>query len=313
MTATLLVLGDVTPKLVATRVPAAFVAAGAPVVGIARWLLWPFVAVLVRVGSRLALLRHDPATLSDEELHTMVEIGRERGVLAAGEEEILSRLIGLEDRKVSEVMTPRIDVVGFPGETSVRDAVAIARNSGLSRLPVWEGTRDRITGIVYAKELLAAPDPAAPVASLARPPFFVPEVKRLLELLDELRRKGSHVAIVVDEFGQTAGLVTLEDLLEAIFGEITDERDIAEELPWCRFDEHSFLVDGEMDIAGLNRLFANAFRGIRHGRLSAFIADRLGRVPARGDSLRYRDLDITVHETEGNKLEKVLIRRSAPS
>lgn len=310
MTVLLLVFGEVTPKLLASRFPAGFARYTLPVTEAVYWLLQPFTALLGRLASRLALLRHDAELLTDDEMHTMIEIGRQRGILAPGEGEILSRLIGLENRTVSEVMTPRIDVVGISESATIREAAAVARNSGFSRLPLYHGSLDRITGIVYAKELLTASEAEAPASSIARPPFFVPEVKRLLELLDELRRKGSHIAVVVDEFGQTAGLVTLEDLLEAVFGEITDERDLAEELPYCPYDANSYLVDGEIDIATLNRLFRNAFAGVAHERLSAFIADRLGRLPALGDSLCFRNLAITVHQLDGNKLERVLIRRS---
>ncbi|MEO0073566.1 MAG: hemolysin family protein [candidate division WOR-3 bacterium] len=307
MTTVLLLFGEVTPKLLASRFPRRFAALALPVIEPVHLLLRPFTSLLVHFSSRLALLRRDPELLSDDEMHTMIEIGYQRGILAPGEEEILSRLIGLEKRTVSEVMTPRIDIVGVPDSALVRDAAATARSSGFSRLPMYHGSLDHITGIVYAKELLTA-DPDAPASSIARQPFFVPEVKRLLELLDELRRKGSHIAVVVDEFGQTAGIVTLEDLLEAVFGEITDEQDVAEELPWCPYDAHSYLVDGEIDIATLNRLFRNAFAGIPHERLSAFIAERLGRLPQTGDSLRFGSLLILVHQTDGRKLERVLIR-----
>jgi len=134
-------------------------------------------------------------------------------------------------------------------------------------------------------------------------------VKPLPQLLDEIRRKGSHIAIVVDEFGQTAGLVTLEDLLEAVFGEIVDEFDIAEELPYTKVEDNSYLVDGEIDIATLNRLFHRAFTGLGHERLSAFIQDRLGRLPQAGDVLRHGRIEIVVRETDGTELEKVMVSR----
>lgn len=311
MTLILLVFGEVTPKVVATRLAPAFAGAAAPLTLAFRWLLRPVAALLARFGSGLARLKHGQDRLSDDELHTMVEIGRQRGILVSGEEEILARLIGLEERTVSEVMTPRSAIAGIPAGATVREAIVQARAAGFSRLPVYEGNPDQIVGIVYAKELLTTPDPAAAVTTLARPPFFVPEVRKLPGLLDELRRKGSHIAIVVDEFGQTSGLVTLEDLLEAIFGEISDESDAAEELPYCKLDDSSYLVDGEIDIATLNRLFDNALRRVTHERLSALIQDRLSRMPVAGDAIRLGPLEIIVRETDGNRLEKVLVRRLA--
>lgn len=309
MTLVIIVFGEVIPKLAAARTPVAFATLVALPVTLARQLLAPPVRLLRRISAVFTPRSVEPDELSDEELQTMVAIGRERGVIVGHEQDILQNLIGLEKRTVAEVMTPRIDIVALSDNTPVKEALERFRAAGLSRMPVYRETIDNIIGTAYAKELLVAPDSAAPVCSLCRPAFFVPEVKRLLELLDELRRKGSHIAIVVDEFGQTAGLVTLEDLLEAVFGEITDEYDIAEELPWTRLDETSWLVDGEIDIATLNRLLDNAFRGVGHERLAGFIHDRLGRLPRPGDRFDWQNLVIEVRATDGNKLEKVLLRR----
>ena len=309
LTVILLMFGEVTPKVLASRNPGRFASLVAGPVQVARLVLWPFTSVLIKVSRRLTPRQHEPDTLTDDELHTMIEVGKQRGVLLGSEEEILANLVGLEKRTVSEVMTPRIDIVAVPASMTIRETMATCRNAGFSRVPVYDETIDHVSGTAYAKDLLGAADPGAPVCSLCRPVFFVPEVKRLPSLLDELRRKGSHVAVVVDEFGQTSGLVTLEDLLEALFGEIVDEHDVAEELPYSKLDEHSYLVDGEIDLATLNRLFRRAFTGLGHERLSGFVQDKLGRLPREGDTITHRSLEITVKETAGPKLEKVLIRK----
>ncbi len=309
MTVVLLIFGEVTPKVTASRDPGRLAPLVAGPVHVARLLLWPLTSLLMRASQRLTPTQPEPTSLTDDELHTMIDVGKQRGVLLGSEEDILANLIGLEQRKVSEVMTPRIDIVAVPENITIRDAIVACRNAGFSRVPVFSGAIDHVRGTAYAKDLLNAADPNAPVCSLCRPAFFVPEVKRLPALLDELRRKGSHIAVVVDEFGQTSGLVTLEDLLEAVFGEIVDEYDVAEELPYSKLDDHSYLVDGEIDVATLNRLFRRAFTGIRHERLSGFVQDKLGRLPREGDIIAHRSLEITVKETDGPKLEKVLIRR----
>ena len=309
MTVVLLIFCEVTPKILASRNPGAFVPFVAGPVQVARLVLRPFTTLLMKASRRLTPKQHEPAELSDDELHTMIEVGKQRGVIFGSEEEILANLVGLEKRTVSEVMTPRIDIVAVPENITIREAIAACRNTGFSRVPVYHDTIDHVVGTGYAKDLLSAADPNAPVCSLCRPAFFVPEVKHLPPLLDELRRKGSHIAVVVDEFGQTSGLVTLEDLLEAVFGEIVDEHDVAEELPYSKLDEHSYLVDGEIDLATLNRLFRRAFTGLGHERLSSFVQDKLGRLPIEGDTIIHRALEITVKETAGPKLEKVLIRK----
>lgn len=257
VTMLLLVFGEVTPKIVASRNPARIVVAAAPVLTRLQWLLSPLARVLTAVAARLSPGAGEPDTLSDDEMQTMVELGRRREVLQGSEDEILLNLIGLDRRSVSEVMTPRIDIVAVPEHATIAEALAVARRSNFSRLPVYRDTIDQVTGTLHVKELLTAPDQGAPVTSIWRPAHFVPEVKPLPQLLDETRRKGSHIAIVVDEFGQTAGLVTLEDLLEAVLGEIVDEFDVAEELPYTKVEEDCYLVDGEIDVATLNRLFGN--------------------------------------------------------
>ena len=309
MTGALLVFGEVTPKVMATRRPEGFVRFTGPFIVAVNVVLKPFSQLLTRLGRVLTEREREPEHLSEEELHTMIKVGRQRKVITEREEEILWNLVGLEERTVSEVMTPRIDMVCLPKEAQTREGVRVCREEGRSRLPVFDGTPDRVVGIAYAKELMSAP-PDAPLSETMRPAYFVPEVKRLPSLLEELRKKGSHIAVVVDEFGQTAGLVTLEDALEAIFGEITDEYDDeSEETPWVKAGEDSYVVDGEIDIATLNRLFKGVFDGLEHERLAGLVQDELGRLPRPGDSFRVDGVEITVRKTEDNKLEEVLLRR----
>ncbi|MBN2537329.1 HlyC/CorC family transporter [candidate division WOR-3 bacterium] len=310
LTGLLLVFGEVTPKVLATHGPERYARMTAPLVRLAGFVLRPFSFLLQRLGAAWARRRGEDEHLSGEELQTMIRVGRERGVITEREQEILWNLVGLDERTVSEVMTPRIDIVGLEKGTPVRRAVQVCREEGRSRLPVYDGSVDSVIGVVYAKELLAA-DPDAPVAGLVRPAFFVPESKRLPSLLDELRKKGCHIAVVVDEFGQTAGLVTLEDALEAIFGEIADEYDDAvEETPWVKVGEGSYLVDGEIDIATLDRLFDGVFGDVEEERLAGFVLEQLGRLPEPGDTVRIDGVEVVVREVAQNALEKALVRRA---
>ncbi|MGQ9678496.1 MAG: hemolysin family protein [bacterium] len=312
MTGLLLLLGEISPKVIARINPQKWTFLFAPTIKVFHLLLSPFTRLLEKFNSILAAFPQETTTLTDGELHTMIELGKEKAILLPEEEEILRNLVDLDRRTVSEVMTPRSDIVALPDETPVSRALQVCRESGFSRLPVFRDNLEQITGIVYAKELLTVTEPHTPVKTFARPPYFIPEVKKILPLLDELRRKNSHIAVVVDEFGQTAGLVTLEDILEAIFGEISDEFDLAEELPYKKLSDDTFLVDGEIDIATLNRLFNNAFRGFSFERLSALIQDRLGRLPRPGDRIELNQLEIVAQEISEHKLEKVLIKRREP-
>src|SRR5512143_2332940 len=178
MTLVLLVFGEVTPKVVASRSPGLFAPLVAGPAQVVRLVLWPFTSLLLKVSQRLTPKQSEPATLTDDELHTMIEVGKQRGVLLGSEDEILANLVGLDKRTVSEVMTPRIDIVAVPEKMAIRDAIAACRNAGFSRVPVYRETIDSVIGTAYAKDLLGASDPGAPVCSLCRPAYFVPEVKR---------------------------------------------------------------------------------------------------------------------------------------
>ncbi len=308
MTIVILIFGEVAPKVIANRNPQKFVRISAPFISAVSRLFYPFTSLLEKLHSPLAFIPKESPQLTDEELNTMIAVGMEQGILITGEEDILRNLIELDRRTVSEVMTPRNDIVAIQENASINDALRLCRRSGFSRIPIYSDNLEHITGVLYAKELLIAPDPTLPVTTLARQPYFIPEVKRLSSLLDELRRKNSHIAIVVDEFGQTAGLVTLEDILEAIFGEISDEFDFAEELPYQKLGEGVYLVNGEIDIVTLNRLLGNTFPKTPHERLSAFIHDQLGRLPRPNDQINFPGLKITVQQVSRRKTEKVLIQ-----
>jgi putative hemolysin len=309
MTLLLLVFGEVTPKVLAAQRPVSFAAVVSPLIIILIKVFSPAVNLLSRLGS-IILRQSKPARFpTDEELVTMMEIGKEQGTISAAEEEILHNLLELEKRTASEVMTPRIEISGIEKNTTCEEATDFAKKTGFSRFPVYEGTMDNIVGVLYVKDLLTRPDIVNVVDEIKRPAYFVPEVKKLSFLLEELRKKDSHIAIVVDEFGQTAGLVTLEDILESIFGEISDEFDLREELPYFKLDDKTYLVDGEIDLRTLNRIFRRVFKGLDYERLSGFIHARLNRLPRPGDTFTHQRLQFEIKEVSKNRIEKVLIRK----
>ncbi|MDH5185638.1 MAG: hemolysin family protein [candidate division WOR-3 bacterium] len=310
MTGLLLVFGEVTPKVWAAKRPVSFATFSSSLIVLLSKLFSPLVNLLSHLGFTILRRAKQPTFPTDEELMTMIEIGKEQGTISAAEEEILHNLLELDKRTASEVMTPRIEIDGMEKNMRCEQAVEFAKKTGFSRFPVYEGSVDNVVGIVYVKDLLTSIGGINTVDEIKRPAYFVPEVKKLSFLLEELRKKGSHIAIVVDEFGQTAGLVTLEDILEAIFGEITDEYDLQEELPYFKLDEKNYLVDGEIDLRTLNRIFRRAFKGLDYERLSGFIHAQLNRLPKVGDSFTFRRLYFEIKNVSKNRIEQVLIRKS---
>ena len=306
----LLVFGEVLPKMLAVRRPLRLALAFSPAAADLVRVLSPLSSALERAAQRLPTRGKPQPFPTESELAMMIEIGRKRGVIVGEEGTILSNLVELGRRRVSEIMTPRISLLAVEKERSVAEVVALAGERRCSRIPVYDGSIDRVTGIFYVKDSFGLETDRVPVGTAARDAYYVPEVKPVLSLLEEFRRLGIHIAVAVDEFGQTAGVVTLEDVLEAIFGEIRDEYDQGEEMPYFQLDANSWLVDGEIDLKTLNRLFDDRFRGQRYERLAGLIHHLLGRLPVAGESLSFQDLTFEVRQVTGNAIERVLIRRS---
>lgn len=305
----LLLFGEITPKVIAVRVPMFLARLYAPMLVFFTWVFFPFTWALGSLSKVLFKKRRKEKPFpTDEEVKTMIEMAVRYGILRPQEEQIMDNLVDLGERTVSEVMTPRVAMKAMPLDTSLSEALTYARTTFKSRYPVFDKTQDRIVGIVYTKDLLTA-KPRTRFRNLLREPFFVPETKTLSEMLEELRRSDQHIAIVVDEFGGTAGLVTLEDILEAIFGEIVDEYDLAH--PYKKIKEGAYVVDGDIDITALNRLFDDAFLEAEDdfSRLSELITDELGHIPKPGETLEYKGARITVRKVKRQRIEKVMIEK----
>ena len=282
-----IVVGELVPKSLALAFPdrVALLLAG-PVDLLGR-VLAPVVAVLT--GLTRLLVRpfgadvSKEAQITAEELKLIVERGGDEGVLEAEEEQMIHAVIELGERRVHEVMVPRIDIVGIEADASLEAAVDRIIEAGHSRLPVWEGSVDEVVGVLYAKDLLpilqAAPG-AADVRSLLRTPVFVPESMTIDDLLHEFQRRKVHLAIVGDEYGGTAGLVTIEDLLEEIVGEIQDEYDAEEEMV-VRLDDDRIRFDGRASVDEIEEAWEDLDldaprgpRGVRHDRRPRLPSDR---------------------------------------
>ena len=256
------------------------------------------------------------AQITAEELRLIVERGGEQGVLEAEEEQMINAVIELGTRRVHEVMVPRIAMVTLMAEATIGEAIDAIVAEGHSRIPVYEDTVDEIVGIVYAKDLLPflksnAPEPP-PLRSLLRTPVFVPESMTVDDLLHELQRRKVHLAIVLDEYGGTAGLVTIEDLLEEIVGEIQDEYDVEEPMI-VKLSDDEARVDGRASVDDLAELFETNVPledQDEYDTVGGLIYHRIGGVPKPGDQVSVDGLTLTVETTDGRRVSKVLVVRS---
>jgi putative hemolysin len=317
-----IVFAELVPKTLALANAERFaIALSLPIEFLAR-ALGPVIAALTGITNAVTRLFganvSNEAQITAEELRLIVERGGEQGVLEAEEEQMINAVIELGTRRVHEVMVPRTSMVALSAESTIETAIDEIVAEGHSRIPVYEDSVDEIIGIVYAKDLLpfvktGSPEPP-PIRTLLRTPVFVPESMTVDDLLHELQRRKVHIAIVLDEYGGTAGLVTIEDLLEEIVGEIQDEYD-AEEPMIERLSDDEARVDGRASVDDLAELFETQVPledEDEYDTVGGLIYHRIGGVPKPGDEVAVDGLRLTVESTDGRRVSKVLVVRSRP-
>ena len=250
--------------------------------------------------------------VTEDDLKTLVDVGQQDGVLEQEESKMIQAIFRLGDTLTREIMVPRIDVQALEIGTSLSDAVDTLLKTGFSRLPVYEETIDNILGLLYAKDLLQiwrdGNEYAEIRQELLRKAYFVPEAKKVDELLGEMQGRHVHMAIVVDEYGGVAGLVTLEDIIEEIFGEIQDEYD-EEEQPYIQVDDGEYIFRGRIDLDDFNEIMDCDLPSNDADTLSGFIYTRLGHVPEVGERVAQGDLLLTVEQVTNHRIRKVRAQR----
>lgn len=275
-------------------------------IGLCRPLVWP----LGWLAQRLSDSPRDRAfpVVTEEQIMTLVDAGEEGGVIEQDEREMIYSIFQLGDTLVREVMIPRIDILAFDETTSFVKATDELLRTGYSRAPVYKDSIDTIIGIVYGKDLLAAwrrGEKDGDVSGFLREAYFVPEAKKVDDLLTEMQARRIQMAIVVDEYGGTAGLVTFEDIVEEIVGEVQDEYDTAEELPYRKIGDHEYIFRGRIDIDDFNALFGVGLPKGSGETLGGFIYSQLGRIPNPGETLEVGGLNLTVEQVVGKRIRQV--------
>ncbi len=274
-------------------------------------LLTPLSALLmVFLGSTQDAPVMIPVT--EDELKNWVEEDQPQSTLEKGERRMIYSIFQFGETLCREVMVPRIDVLALDITTPLEDALQSFTRSGHSRVPVYEGTIDNVIGVLYAKDMLRVKldrQSLQDVRPLLRPAYFVPEAKKVEELLAEMRANGVHIAIVVDEYGGMAGLVTLEDIVEEIVGEIRDEYDQIEELPYTRVNDDEYIFQGRIDLEDVNDIVGTHLEKDVADTLGGYISAQVGHVPQGGEELRVNDWMLTVEQVSGRRIRKVRARR----
>ncbi|MEJ5364280.1 MAG: hemolysin family protein [Desulfosoma sp.] len=255
------------------------------------------------------LSRIDKPKDLEKEIQQLIDEGEERGLISEDEGEMIQGIFSFRDTVAREVMVPRTDTVAAPDESSVESLIALIVESGHSRIPIYQDSIDNIIGILHAKDLLQHWGKTdLDLRTILRPPYFIPESKKISEVLRDLRHRKSHMAIVIDEYGGTAGVLTMEDIIEEIIGDIMDEYD-AEENWLVEQEDGSILVDARLDVEELEDYLDMEFPEGKFESVGGFIISRLGRVPAVHEKVLFKNLEMIVEAADSRKVEKVRIRR----
>jgi putative hemolysin len=271
-------------------------------------LFAPLTAIVVRFSgqSNITMQQFTPPT--DDELKSWVETGQSDGALEKEERQMIYSIFQFGDTLAREIMVPRMDMVSLDVVAPLDEIVEAVSSSGHSRIPVYEDTIDNVIGLLYAKDLLHYLHNQRKFTSLRdliRPAFFVPEAKKLDDLLTEMQSNRTHIAIVVDEYGGVAGLVTLEDILEEIIGEIRDEYDQSEELPFVKINDNEYVFQGNIDLDDFNETMGTEIEKDMADTLGGLMYGLMGKVPVGGEQVIVENVQLTVEKVVGRRIQKV--------
>lgn len=315
------VLAEVVPKTFAVqRTEKAALLMARPVLLVGR-ALSPLSKLLILVSNAALLILPGKGMpkgpfVTEEEIRHMVDVAEEEEEIEEEERELIHSIFEFGDTVVREVMVPRPDMITVPSSSTLGESLQTIIDAGYSRIPIYEGDTDNIVGVLYAKDLMkrlhAEENRSARVASLGRAPTFIPEQKKVSELLREMQAQHVHMAIVVDEYGGTAGLVTIEDLIEEIVGEIVDEYDQEEPLVEPMGDG-SMRVDAKMPIDEVNELFGAELPDEEWDTIGGLVFGLTGRVPIVGESVKFDGLILKTDRVAGRRVQKVVITKAPPS
>ena len=312
-----LLFAELIPKILAARYGEKMALIYARPIEVISTILYPFVYVLNHIGLTFAKLGEKSVspkpTISEDELRTAITVGEEEGIWEENEAEMLQKAFEFGDKPVREVMTPRTEVSWLEQGTRLADFLDIYRNTPYSRFPVYKENTDKVVGILSIKDILMAQadnslDKKKPIDELVRPAYFAPETKRLGELLADMRANNYQMAIVVDEFGGIAGIATIEQLIEEIVGNISDELAHDEE-DIVTIDANTFEVDGGLRVEEANDELALQLPLGEYETMAGFVLSHLGRIPKQGEQLKYKDLKLAILEMREMKIERILITR----
>ncbi|MBI5409285.1 MAG: HlyC/CorC family transporter [Nitrospirae bacterium] len=320
MTVLTVVFGELTPKTFAVTYAERISLLLARPMELFIKFISPFVWVFNKLSNSIIRLlggeiKPAPQLITEEEMKAMIKIGEEEGALEKEEKEMLHNVFAFGDKKVTEAMVPRTEIVAIPEDAAVADVLSLVSQEGYSRYPVIMENVDNIIGVLYVKDILRKMAkeevlPNMPIKNLIRDAYYIPESKMVTALLDEMQKNKFQIAIVLDEHGGTAGLITLEDIIEEIVGGLQDEFEAMESEKEVEVvDERTFVVAGSTGVDEINELVGVDLASEEFHTIGGLLFGLFGRLPKIGEQLRYHGLRFLILEMEGKKIEKVKITK----
>jgi len=285
-----------------------------PVSRVSYFVFWPILFPLRKLLERLERAEQaddeEESEVEDEDVQAYINVGEEEGIIERSEGKLLQSIVDFGDRLVHEIMTPRIDVDAFDAHRPIEELATLFSESKYSRIPVYEESIDKITGIVHIKEVFDTilRNDQKSIAGLARPPYFVPGTKKVSELMRELQSEHLEIAIVVDEYGGTAGIITLEDIVEEIIGEIADEHE-EEEATVVDLGDGNYLVNGMLRVEELEEKLDANLIGDDYETVAGLIVTTLGRIPKNGEKVTKNGYRFEVERADRRRIYRVRVSR----
>ena len=313
LTLLILIFGEITPKTIATLEAEKNALRFGHIIYVLMVLMTPvIVAVNWMSFGVLKALNVDPSKqgddMTEDELRTIVEVGHEKGVIESEEKEMINNVFDLGDSVATDIMVPRIDMTFININAGFDELLQVFREERYTRLPVYEETTDNVVGIINIKDMLLIEDREHfSIADHLRQPLYTFESKKLSELMVEMRQTSNNIVIVLDEYGATAGLITLEDILEEIVGDIRDEYDEDEEDELIQLSEGQYLVEGAMKLDDLNHKLNLELTSEDYDSVGGWVIDRLEHLPAQGEEVEWEGVRLVVEQVEKNRIDKIHI------
>jgi gliding motility-associated protein GldE len=313
----LMIVSEIIPKTVAVKKPVKFAYLAVKPILFFYYLFFPISYIVHLMSEQLqqGIMPVSKNGLSEEEIKTLVEVGAEKGTLEEDEKEMITSIFDFTETSVKEIMVPRTDMKAIEVKTPFEQVIETIRKSGYSRIPVYEDKIDNIIGILYVKDLLPFLDRKQKtmfhLEKILHTPYFVPENKKIHELLKDFQEEKIHMAIIVDEYGGIEGLVTLEDIIEEIVGEIQDEYD-KEEILVKKIDSTSYIFDGRTSLEEFMETMNQDLGELENEdieTLSGLILHIIEKIPRKGDVITYKNLKFIIQEVEKNRIQKVKVEK----